>query len=174
VLVSDPDTEDQAHLRTSTSSDNKMKKPNGPVIWAVLLIVLPPLLIASDAIRLSKVSDEPSANTEPLHLTNGQSDQVLFVQRTVEISDDQISYVEIVERDGIVLGVHLTEEGNRRLGNLTEDQKGRRIAIVVRGVLVAAPLIMQHIPSGPFEISGNLSKAEAEEIKAAFDTKKNG
>jgi preprotein translocase subunit SecD len=120
------------------------------------------------------VSDEPSANTESLHLTNGQSDQVLFVQRTVEISDDQISSVEIVERDGIVLRVHLTEEGNRRFGSLTQDQTGRRIAIVVRGVLVFAPMVMDYIPSGPFEISGNLSKAEAEEIKAVFDKKKNG
>ena len=144
------------------------------VIWAVLLIVLPTDLNASDTIRLSKVSDEPSANTESLHLTNDQSDQVLFVQRTVEISDDQISSVEIVERDGIVLRVHLTEEGNRRFGSLTQDQTGRRIAIVVRGVLVFAPMVMDYIPSGPFEISGNLSKAEAEEIKAVFDKKKNG
>ncbi len=144
------------------------------VIWAVLLIVLPTDLNASDTIRLSKVSDEPSANTESLHLTNGQSDQVLFVLRTVEISDDQISSVEIVERDGIVLRVHLTEEGNRRFGSLTQDQTGRRIAIVVRGVLVFAPMVMDYIPSGPFEISGNLSKAEAEEIKTVFDKKKNG
>ena len=131
-------------------------------------------LNASETIRLSKVSDEPSANTESLHLTNGQSDQVLFVQRTVEISDDQISSVEIVERDGIVLRVHLTEEGNRRFGSLTQDQTGRRIAIVVRGVLVFAPMVMDYIPSGPFEIYGNLSKAEAEEIKTVFDKKKNG
>ena len=144
------------------------------VIWAVLLIVLPTDLNASDTIRLSKVSDEPSANTESLHLTNGQSDQVLFVLRTVEISDDQISSVEIVERDGIVLRVHLTEEGNRRFGSLTQYQTGRRIAIVVRGVLVFAPMVMDYIPSGPFEISGNLSKAEAEEIKSVFDKKKNG
>ena len=144
------------------------------VIWAVLLIVLPTDLNASDTIRLSKVSDEPSANTESLHLTNGQSDQVLFVLRTVEISDDQISSVEIVERDGIVLRVHLTEEGNRRFGSLTQDQTGRRIAIVVRGVLVFAPMVMDYIPSGPFEIYGNLSKAEAEEIKTVFDKKKNG
>ena len=140
----------------------------------VLIIVLPTVLDASDTIRLSKVSDEPSTNTESLHLANGQSDQVLFVQRTVEISDDQISSVEIVERDGVVLRVHLTEEGNRRFCNLTQDQTGRKIAIVVRGVLVAAPVVMQHIPSGPFEISGNLSKADAEEIKTAFNTKKNG
>ena len=136
--------------------------------------MLPTDLNASDTIRLSKVSDEPSANTESLHLTNGQSDQVLFVLRTVEISDDQISSVEIVERDGIVLRVHLTEEGNRRFGSLTQDQTGRRIAIVVRGVLVFAPMVMDYIPSGPFEISGNLSKAEAEEIKAVFDKNKNG
>jgi len=145
-----------------------------PFILGLSLLVLPTVVPASDTIRLSKVSDEPSANTESLHLTNGQSDQVLHVQRTVEISDDQISSVEIVERDGIVVKVHLTDEGNQRFGNLTQDQQGRRIAIVVRGVLIAAPVVMQHIPSGPFEISGNLSKAEAEEIKAAFDKKKNG
>jgi preprotein translocase subunit SecD len=99
---------------------------------------------------------------------------VLFVLRTVEISDGQISSVEIVERDGIALRVHLTEEGNRRFGSLTQDQTGRKIAIFVRGVLVFAPMVMDYIPSGPFEISGNLSKAEAEEIKSVFDKKKNG
>ena len=144
------------------------------VISAVFFIMIQPLLNASETIRLSKVSDEPSAETEPLHLSNAQSDQVIFVQRAAEISDDQISSVEIVERDGIVLRVHLTEEGNRRFGNLTRDQTGRRIAIVVRGVLVFAPMVMDYIPSGPFEISGNLSKAEAEEIKAVFDKNKNG
>jgi preprotein translocase subunit SecD len=141
---------------------------------AIFIVVIQPLLNASETIRLSKVSDEPSAETELLHLTNAQSDQVLFVQRAAEISDDQISSVEIVERGGIVLRVHLTEEGNRRFGNLTRDQTGRRIAIVVRGVLVFAPMIMDYIPSGPFEISGKLSKAEAEEIKAVFDKNKNG
>jgi preprotein translocase subunit SecD len=141
---------------------------------AVFIVVIQPLLNASETIRLSKVSDEPSAETELLHLTNAQSDQVLFVQRAAEISDDQISSVEIVEREGIVLRVHLTEEGNRRFGNLTRDQTGRRIAIVVRGVLVFAPMMMDYIPSGPFEISGKLSKAEAEEIKAVFDKNKNG
>jgi preprotein translocase subunit SecD len=141
---------------------------------AVFIVVIQPLLNASETIRLSKVSDEPSAETELLHLTNAQSDQVLFVHRAAEISDDQISSVEIVERGGIVLRVHLTEEGNRRFGNLTRDQTGRRIAIVVRGVLVFAPMIMDYIPSGPFEISGKLSKAEAEEIKAVFDKNKNG
>ena len=35
-------------------------------------------------------------------------------------------------------------------------------------------MVMDYIPSGPFEISGNLSKAEAEEIKAVFDKNKNG
>ena len=145
-----------------------------PVISAALLIVFLPLLHASETIRLSKVSDEPSAETESLHLTNSQSDQVIFVQRAAELSDEQISSVERVERDGIVLRVHLTEEGNRRFGNLTQDQTGRKIAIVVRGVLVAAPVVMQHIPSGPFEISGNLSKSDAEEIKTVFNTKKNG
>jgi len=141
---------------------------------AVFIVVIQPLLNASETIRLSKVSDEPSAETELLHLTNAQSDQVLFVQRAAEISDDQISSVEIVEREGIVLRVHLTEEGNRRFGNLTRDQTGRRIAIVVRVVLVFAPMVMDYIPSGPFEISGKLSKAEAEEIKAVFDKNKNG
>ncbi len=141
---------------------------------AVFIGVIQPLLNASETIRLSKVSDEPSAESELLHLTNAQSDQVLFVQRAAEISDDQISSVEIVEREGIVLRVHLTEEGNRRFGNLTRDQTGRRIAIVVRGVLVFAPMVMDYIPSGPFEISGKLSKAEAEEIKAVFDKNKNG
>jgi preprotein translocase subunit SecD len=141
---------------------------------AVFFVVIQPLLNASETIRLSKVSDEPSAETESLHLTNAQSDQVLFVQRAAEISDDQISSVEIVERDGSVLRVYLTEEGNRRFGNLTQDQTGRRIAIIVRGFLISAPVVMQHIPSGPFEISGNLSKAEAEEIKAVFDNNKNG
>ena len=141
---------------------------------AVFIVVIQPLLNASETIRLSKVSDEPSAETELLHLTNAQSDQVLFVQRAAELSDDQISSVEIVEREGIVLRVHLTEEGNRRFGNLTRDQTGRRIAIVVRGVLVFAPMVMDYIPSGPFEISGKLSKAEAEEIKAVFDKNKNG
>ena len=141
---------------------------------AVFIVVIQPLLNASETIRLSKVSDEPSAETELLHLTNAQSDPVLFVQRAAEISDDQISSVEIVEREGVVLRVHLTEEGNRRFGNLTRDQTGRRIAIVVRGVLVFAPMVMDYIPSGPFEISGKLSKAEAEEIKAVFDKNKNG
>jgi preprotein translocase subunit SecD len=141
---------------------------------AVFIVVIQPLLNASETIRLSKVSDEPSTETESLHLTNAQSDQVLFVERAAEISDDQISSVEIVERDGIVLRVYLTEEGNRRFGNLTQDQTGRRIAIIVRGILISAPVVMQHIPSGPFELSGNLSKAEAEEIKAVFDKNKNG
>ncbi len=57
---------------------------------AVFIVVIQPLLNASETIRLSKVSDEPSAETELLHLTNAQSDQVLFVQRAAEISDDQI------------------------------------------------------------------------------------
>lgn len=62
--------------------------------------------------------------------------------------------------------LRLDAAGARKLAAFTSENVGRAIAIVIDGRVVSAPIIKEPILGGRGQISGTLTKAEAEEIAA--------
>jgi preprotein translocase subunit SecD len=71
---------------------------------------------------------------------------------------------------GAQVGLKLREAGAARVARVTADNIGKRVAILVDGVVVAAPVIRDTIPGGRVLITGDFSEAEAERIAAGIMT----
>jgi preprotein translocase subunit SecD len=72
----------------------------------------------------------------------------------------------------VVVGFQLTQEGKGRFAALTRANIGRRLAILVNGTLVSAPVIRSEISEGAGQISGRWETAEAEALAAAIAPKR--
>jgi SecD/SecF fusion protein len=78
----------------------------------------------------------------------------------------------IIRSAGVVLGnfgepqIHFTlnDEGTTRFGEVTEANVGRRLAIVLDGVLYSAPTIQSPIKTGSGQITGSFDRREAFEL----------
>ncbi len=68
------------------------------------------------------------------------------------------------EIDLYVIDIVLTEAGARKFKKLTKKNIARPIAIVLNRKLISAPLVMNPIPDGKVEISGNFTEDEIDEI----------
>ncbi len=74
----------------------------------------------------------------------------------------------VVEHDPVTnepkINFELDTDGARRFGELTRENVGRLMAIVLDGVLYSAPRINEPIPSGRVQISGSFDTREAFEL----------
>lgn len=77
------------------------------------------------------------------------------------LKDVQIKFGEFNE-PGVTISFN--EEGAKLFSKVTGDNVGRRLAIVLDGVIKSAPVIRELIPSGNAEISGNFSMEEAQDL----------
>jgi SecD/SecF fusion protein len=66
--------------------------------------------------------------------------------------------------------ITFTEEGALKWAQMTRENLGRNIAIVINGKVVTAPKVMAEIRQGKCLISGDLSKDEAGRIKQLLET----
>jgi len=63
--------------------------------------------------------------------------------------------------EGPYVSVELDAQGAQVFGNLTTDNVGRNLAIVLDGTVYSAPVIKEPIPGGHVQITGNFSFDEA-------------
>jgi len=95
---------------------------------------------------------------------------IYFVEIKSQIDNTRLADAyasESYRGDYIVCG-EFDEEGIRLFKEITERNVNRRLAIVLDGKCVSAPLIKQPITEGRFEINGGFSKDEAKRISAAL------
>jgi len=82
------------------------------------------------------------------------------------IARGQIARValNIDEYEGAVLDLQLSEEGARRLAEVTRSAVGKRMAVVVGGKAVSVATIQGEIPGGRLRLSG-LTQADAQSLQ---------
>lgn len=66
--------------------------------------------------------------------------------------------------------IKLTERGKQRMDELTRNSIGGRLAIVVNGKPLIAPVITSRVPGGIVQISGDFTLEEAERIADTIRT----
>lgn len=77
------------------------------------------------------------------------------------LKDVQIKFGEFNEPR---VTISFNEEGSKIFANVTGDNVGRRLAIVLDNVVKSAPVIRELIPSGNAEISGSFTMEEAQDL----------
>ena len=83
------------------------------------------------------------------------------------LTEEAVLKAEVVknpDRNAPRIEVTLTDEGTKYFAKTTQQSIGKRLAIVVKGKVVAAPVIHSTISGGKAVIEGSFSFEEAEEI----------
>lgn len=90
----------------------------------------------------------------------------LNLSTDIGISTREISTIKKRKNDIdlYVIDIVLTEAGAGKFKKLTKKNIARPIAIVLNRKLISAPLVMNPIPDGKVEISGNFTEEEIDEI----------
>ncbi len=89
------------------------------------------------------------------------------IRKRVIISGEQLEGANGTmdqQSGGWIVGFNLNTRGAEKFGKVTQDNVGRRLAIVLDGEIVSAPVIRQPILGGRGQISGDFSPAEAKNL----------
>jgi SecD/SecF fusion protein len=94
----------------------------------------------------------------------------IVVKRRTEISGKSVSnaFRSVDQLGRAVVIIEFNPEGRKKFGDLTEQNIGRRLAVILDGEVYSAPVIRSAI-YGSCEISGgNMSSVEAEELASVL------
>ena len=81
-----------------------------------------------------------------------------------EVTKNEISEIKTSKDDlnRNVINLTLTKEGTKKFKKLTENNIGKPIAIVLNKMLISAPRVMNEVPNGRIQISGNFTDEDIE------------
>ncbi len=151
----------------------------------IALIILGPLSLhslsadsAPTSFQIRRVVEEKdSANSETLPFANarpGAETSLRVMKQAVLDAADVASAT--TQKDPITgdnsVRVTLTEKGKERFAKLTEQSIGKRLAVIVDGKIMIAPVIRERIAGGSLVVTGNLTSKDAEELAEKFNRKK--
>ncbi len=100
-------------------------------------------------------------------ITKRETNQPLLLQNKILMTGDMIKDAQV--RIGGTfnepyVSLDMTGSGARVFANITEQNVGRRLAIVLDGVVRSAPVIREKILGGSAQISGNFTHEEASDL----------
>jgi len=129
--------------------------------------------------QLRLVRETPAADTEEMiflhkavNAPDGTFREVLHVQKRAAIDDKALKSASVM-RDTITndpeIRVTFTNEGAKRFAEVTRQNIGKHLAIVIEGKPYSAPIVLGEIPSGVLPISGPFTIDEALRIAAKLN-----
>ena len=122
------------------------------------------------------VEEKDSAGAETLAFAHARegAESSLRVMKEAVLNGKDVAHAA-AQKDPVTgnLGVRvtLTEKGKERFASLTERSVGKRLAIVVNGKIVSAPVVREKIAGGEVVVNGNFSAKEADELAEIFNGK---
>ena len=111
-----------------------------------------------------------STDTKTLELKFRDSDESMLLEKTPVLTEKDIEGAELVlgkdedESKPVSIQFQLSQRGSRRITEITGNNINRKIAVVVNGRIIAAPIIKQRVPKGLLFISEKFSFEEAKKI----------
>jgi preprotein translocase subunit SecD len=123
-----------------------------------------------ELIEISAVSDAAAAGFSEMPYANGEQQLILHVSDSPIVTTKDVKNVS-VSADPLVVAMQLSEEGSKKMMKGTKDLTGKRIAIIVNGVVRVAPVLQAAPLGGGFSISGFKNAAEAKALVDKFNKK---
>ena len=113
------------------------------------------------------------AETEPAEgltqMTIPDLEEKFYLQDEVLLSNEDIAFAFPIKRqDHSVIELTLTQAGTEKFAQITKENIGKRIGVLINGKLVMAPTIRAPILEGKAIIDGNFSEEEADKIANAI------
>ncbi len=138
------------------------------------------LLKSSAHLEFKVVSDDPELIKEafsgvkvpgyelkPLKLRDGKTEDLLLKEDAVlkgdTLTDATTEFSQSTFNQPYV-SITFNKEGGAKFAKVTEENVGKRLAIVLDGTVYSAPVIREKIPSGRAQITGNFSSQESNDL----------
>src|SRR2546423_2535164 len=94
----------------------------------------------------------------------------LLVKKKADLGGDRVSSSNaIYGNEGWTVQLKFDSEGAKKFGQITEQFKGHRFAIVLDGVILSAPVIRDAIYGGDAIITGQFTEKEARGLSSALE-----
>ncbi len=145
-------------------------------IALLLLVAAAHVTAAPPIIQFRLVVDNPTADSEPMTVVQPdnsprQPGEVLNVQKAalLDSSDMKNASVMVENRGKPKIDIKFTDDGAKRFAEVTRQNIGKRLAIVIDGKLNSAPRIESAITGGRAEITGHFTQQEAENLAARIN-----
>jgi preprotein translocase subunit SecD len=128
--------------------------------------------------QMRLVLDTPSVETESMtnEFQNNSSDivrstEMLNVQKTVLLDQSAVLFAKSSKnRLGCQeIEITFTDAGRKQFADITRQHIHERLAMVIDGRLLAAPVIQAEITEGKAEITGTFSEVEAKTLTAKIN-----
>jgi preprotein translocase subunit SecD len=140
-------------------------------------------LSTSQVFQMRLVLDKPSSDSEQMTLVQKWHDiynknqevekkEVLFVQKTALLDQTDLKSAEVSTNSPTFaprIRIIFTDEGAKRLSEVTRQNIGKRLAIIIEGQIYSAPKIQTAITSGTAEIAGSFNAQEARDFVASIN-----
>jgi preprotein translocase subunit SecD len=94
----------------------------------------------------------------------------IYVHKTADIVAADVATARVTNDEKPAVEIEFTEQGHKKVTQLTEKHLGKPLAIMVNGKVIAAPVVRSAIESKAM-ITGNFTREEAERIASAIKPK---
>ncbi len=124
--------------------------------------------------QLRLASSEPSDKAERMILVNKDKfNEVLYVEKKILLDQSAVKSAKAVNdktRKQASVLIVFTGAGRKQFAEVTRENTGRRLAIIINGQILTAPVIRAEVPGGKAEITGNFDYKEARELARKITT----
>jgi preprotein translocase subunit SecD len=86
-----------------------------------------------------------------------------------QLSREDVAKAEVIrdERGGVAVAISFTEQGQEKMGKLTEGWVGKRLAVLLDGKVVSAPVLKTKITTAA--LISNVTAADADRVVKALN-----
>jgi preprotein translocase subunit SecD len=143
-------------------AESHSEKSRGPADEPAKPLVFEMRLVADgspdDAQRMTLVWQDPSSGQTKL--------EPLYLKKEVLLDQTALQSAQAVKNPmgKPQIELTLTDAGRKRFADVTRQNIGKRLAIVIDGRVCSAPVIQAEISGGKAEITGNFSEHEAQAL----------
>lgn len=133
------------------------------------------LLAGLAAVTCVAAAGKPGPDTQEVQDPD-DPDATLHVRTEPMLDESHVQSAGVAEAyrgEGYAVAVEFNDEGARRMREMTEQNRGSRLAILVDGECVAAPVIKTRVGRHA-HIAGDFTLERASEIAAGLDTSPGG
>jgi RNA polymerase sigma factor (sigma-70 family) len=131
---------------------------------------------APSVFQFRLVLNAPSAKADPMTVVQPGADaktaQTLYVQKKVLLDQTDLKSASVItnQPEGKPrIQITFTDAGAKRFAEVTRQNIGKQLAIIIDSRLYSAPTIKSEIQGGRVEISGNFSEQAANDLAAKIN-----
>ena len=133
-----------------------------------------PAVAKGPRLEVRLIAETPVAGSESMAVTNRQSNsgmtaEVIHVERAVLLDEASVRAVWVWKRGNVVaMDIELTDSAKTTLADLTREDAGKRLAILIDGRIRCTPKIVGEMENGSFTVASDWTLSEVQGLADRF------